>query len=81
MPTIASILLSAMSISDDGLRRDFLWENPVRIVRDAMVHRIAGYDRPSATWMTFCGISYAGNAHEEEAPEGMTNCMACAVGR
>ena len=81
MPTIASVLLSALSISDAGERRDFLWENPVRIIRGEMVHRIAGYDRPSGTWMTFCQVPYVGNAFMEEYPEDMINCMACAVGR
>jgi hypothetical protein len=81
MTKIASVLIAAMGMSDVDRRRDFLWENPVRIVRGAMVHRIAGFDRSSATWMTFCGVSYTGNAHEDEVPEGMTNCMACTVGR
>lgn len=81
MTKVADVLITAMGISDNEKRRDFLWENPVLIVRDAMVHRIAGFDRRLAAWTTFCGISYGGNAYKEEITDGMTNCMACTVGR
>lgn len=81
MPSVAGVLISAMGISNEDRRRDFLRENPVLVAEGTMVHRIAGFDRRSATWMTFCGVSYGGNAYEEEVAEGMTNCMACTVGR
>lgn len=81
MPLIANILISAMSISDDDKRHAFLAANPVIVRRHGMTHRIAGFERRSATWMTFCGLSYEGNAYEENAEEGTLDCMTCMVAR
>ena len=79
MPLIANVLISAMSISDDGRRHAFLVANPVIVRRHGMTHRIAGFERRSATWMTFCGVSYEGNAYEENTEEGTLDCMTCMV--
>lgn len=81
MPLIANILLTAMSIHDDEKQRRFLEANPVIVRRHGMTHRIAGFERLSATWMTFCGVSYEGNAYEENAEEGTIDCMTCMVAR
>jgi hypothetical protein len=80
-PLIANILLTAMTISDDDKRHAFLAANPVIVRRHGMTHRIAGFERRSATWMTFCGVSYEGNAYEENAEEGTVDCMTCMVAR
>ncbi len=81
MPLISDILLSAMAISDDDRRHAFLALNPVIVRRHRMTHRIAGFERRSATWMTFCGVSYEGNAYEENAEEGTVDCMTCMLAR
>lgn len=81
MPLISDILLSAMTISDDGKRRTFFEEHPVIVRRYGMVHRVAGFERRAATWMTFCGVSYEGNAYEEMAEEGTVDCMTCLLAR
>ncbi len=81
MPTVAEVLLSAMTVLDDEQRRVFLEENPVIVRRHRMVHRIAGYERRSATWMTFCGVSYEGNGYEDDVGEGEIDCMTCLVAR
>lgn len=80
MPTVASILMKVMTFQSIEQRRTFLEENPVQIIQGTLVHRIAGFDRQSATWKTFCGISYEGDGHTEEVPDETTNCMMCAVG-
>jgi hypothetical protein len=81
MPSVAEVLLRAMTISDDEQRRSFLVDNPVIVRRHGMVHRVAGYERRSATWMTFCGVSYEGNAYEDDVGEGEIDCMTCLVAR
>ncbi len=81
MPLIANILITAMSISDDDKRHAFLADNQVIVIRHGMTHRIAGFERRSATWMTFCGVSYEGNAYEEIVEEGTLDCMTCMVAR
>lgn len=79
MPLIVDILIAAMSISDDERRHGFLAANPVVVRRHGMTHRVAGFERRSATWMTFCGVSYEGNAYEENAEEATLDCMTCMV--
>lgn len=81
MPLIAHILISAMSISDDDKRHVFLADNPVIVRHRGMIHRVARFDRRSATWMTFCGVSYEGNAYEENTEAGTLDCMTCMVAR
>lgn len=81
MPLIANILITAMSIYDDEKRHEFLAANPVIIRRHGMTHRVARFDRRSATWTTFCGVPYEGNAYEENAEEGTLDCMTCMVAR
>lgn len=81
MPLIANILLTAMTIYNDDKRHEFLAVNPVIVRRHGMTHRIAGFERHSATWMTFCGVSYKGNAYEENAEDATLDCMTCMVAR
>ncbi len=81
MSLIADILVAAMSISDDERRYEFLVTNPVIVRHHGMTHRIAGFERRSATWMTFCGVSYEGNAYEENAEDAALDCMTCMVAR
>lgn len=81
VPLIVDVLLTAMSIGDDDTRHVFLEANPIIVRRHGMTHRIARFERRSATWMTFCGVSYEGNAYEENAEDGTLDCMTCMVGR
>lgn len=81
MPLIANILLTAMTIHDDEKRYTFLAANPVIVRCHEMTHRIAGFEYRSATWMTFCGVPYEGNAYEDNVEEGTLDCMTCMVAR
>lgn len=75
---VADILTSALSADGTATSRSrFLREHPVYVTRDETAHRIAGYDRRSGKWVTFCGIPYESDAYKEEVVEGETGCMAC----
>ncbi len=81
MPLIANVLMAALSIHDDERRYVFLEMNPVIVRCRGITHRIAGFERRSAVWMTFCGVLYEANAYEENAEEGTVDCMTWMVAR